>query len=71
MNKHKVPQLNDIRVVHVDKMPAGFVKDSRRDQKLYTLGGNWKPIEQVVVKVECLVRDPGEEQVNVLLGYVF
>ncbi len=73
------PQCNQsltpyFRYEHIDtqaKMPAGFVKDSRRDQKLYTLGGNWKPIEQVVVKVECLVRDPGEEQVNVLLGYVF
>lgn len=56
-----------------DKVPVGFVKDERLDKKIWTLGLNYKPHPQVVVKGDFEFRKSkaGEDDDKFALGLGF
>ncbi|HSG32196.1 MAG TPA: inverse autotransporter beta domain-containing protein [Thermodesulfobacteriota bacterium] len=56
-------------------VPAGFLRNPANDRDVLTFGLNYKPIPNVVVKVDYQVRDDeadsSNNQINLGLGYVF
>jgi hypothetical protein len=58
-----------------DSIPDGFKRSGRSDVEVTTIGVNFKPIDEVVFKVDYQMIDnaagTGEDQLNVALGYVF
>jgi hypothetical protein len=56
-------------------VPAGFVKDPENDRTVTTLGGMWKPLLNIAVKVDYQINrsgaGEGANQLNVSLGYLF
>jgi len=58
-----------------DEVPAGFVADPAHDVDSLTLGVAYKPIDQIVIKVDHQDYDnaagTGVDQFNVLLGWIF
>lgn len=57
------------------RVPAGFSADPANDQRLVTLGLSWKPIAQVAVKADYLIRRnqgrTGVNQINAAVAYLF
>ena len=57
------------------EVPAGFVRDPANDARVLTLGLNYYPIDQLVVKANVLrVRNAartGQNELQLGLGYVF
>lgn len=63
-----------VRYEHIDtqwSMPSGFVPDPTEEDDIVTLGLGYKPIDQIVIKADFEIRDTGDDQFNLLLGYVF
>ncbi|MCY3986473.1 MAG: hypothetical protein OXF23_05470 [Candidatus Dadabacteria bacterium] len=58
-----------------EKVPAGYERDPANDRTLYTIGLNYKPISNVVIKAEYQNLDTAagesEDQYNFGIGYVF
>jgi uncharacterized small protein (DUF1192 family) len=58
-----------------DKVPAGFVADPINDVEIVTLGIEFKPIDQIVIKADHQRIDneafDSTSQFNVLLGWIF
>ncbi len=58
-----------------EKVPAGFERDPANDRTQYTIGVNYKPIPNVVIKAEYQnldnAADEAKDQFNFGLGYVF
>jgi hypothetical protein len=58
-----------------DRVPSGFAADPANDVELLTLGIEYKPIDQIVIKVDHQSVDneagTGNDQFNVLLGWIF
>jgi hypothetical protein len=58
-----------------DRVPAGFAADPANDVEILTLGIEYKPIDQIVIKVDHQNIDneagTGTDQFNVLLGWIF
>lgn len=58
-----------------DEVPAGFRANPANDVDVWTLGAAFKPIEQIIFKVDYQNYDnaagTGADQFNALLGYVF
>ncbi len=58
-----------------DEVPAGFVADPAHDVDSLTLGIAYKPIDQIILKVDHQDYDnaagAGVDQFNVLLGWIF
>lgn len=58
-----------------DEVPRGFSADPANDVEVLTLGFSYKPIDQIVVKVDHQSFDneagTGTDQFNVLLGWIF
>jgi hypothetical protein len=58
-----------------EEVPAGFVANPANDVKLLTLGVAYKPIPQVILKVDFQNYDnaagTGVDRFNVALGYLF
>jgi hypothetical protein len=56
-------------------VPAGFVADPANDVESLTLGVAFKPIEQIILKVDHQNYDnaagTGVDRFNVLLGWIF
>lgn len=52
-------------------VPGGFASSPTRDEKLVTFGINWKPISQIVFKLDFADADQGLDQWNAAVGYVF
>jgi hypothetical protein len=52
-------------------MPDGYTAEANRQDEILTVGLNFKPIDQVVVKLDFEDRDQGADRLNLLLGYVF
>ena len=59
------------RIDTQDDMPTGFVSDPDQDDEILVFGVNYKPIPQVVVKVDYEQWDNDYDRFNVLFGYVF
>jgi thiamine biosynthesis lipoprotein ApbE len=57
------------------KVPNGFAANPANDQELWTFGVQWQPIDNVVVKLDYIDFENGDDsavdQWNVLIGYVF
>ena len=60
------------------KVPTGFLRNPANDQNILTLGVNFKPIPQAVIKIDWQDVDnannganSGTDQWNVSLGYIF
>ncbi len=57
------------------EVPSGFLRNPANDRDVWTIGLNYKPIPNVVVKVDYQIRDDGatsaNNQFNLGLGYVF
>lgn len=51
--------------------PSGFASDAELDDEIWTIGLNWKPIEQIVIKVDYDDWDGAGDSLNILIGYVF
>jgi hypothetical protein len=63
-----------VRYEHIDtqdSMPTGFTTDRSKDNEILTLGINYKPIPQVVIKLDYENWDNDFDRFNVLFGYVF
>ena len=58
-----------------DEVPAGFAANPANDVEILTLGFAWKPIDQIILKVDHQdignQAETGVNQFNVLLGYIF
>ncbi len=58
-----------------DEVPAGFSASPANDVEIMTLGFAWKPIDQIILKVDhqdiSNQAETGVNQFNVLLGYIF
>ncbi len=58
-----------------DKVPSGFTASGKNDVELTTIGVNFKPIEEVVLKGEYQLYDNAadtlQDQWNLALGYIF
>ncbi len=56
-------------------VPSGFARNPKNDVDVTTIGINWKPIPQAVIKVDYQNIDDaagtGVDQVNAALGYIF
>jgi hypothetical protein len=52
-------------------MPTGFTAERSNDDEILTLGINYKPIPQVVIKLDYENWDNDFDRFNVLFGYVF
>ena len=52
-------------------VPRGFASSPTRDDELVTFGINWKPISQIVFKLDFADADQGLDQWNAAVGYVF
>ena len=56
-------------------MPTGFAANPANDVEILTLGVEYKPIDQIVLKVDHQNVDneagTGTDQFNVLLGWIF
>ena len=57
------------------RVPVGFESNPANDEAIVTVGAQWLPIQQVVVKADYQFRDDeanqGVNQFNLALGYVF
>lgn len=63
-----------LRYEHIDtqaRMPAGFAADPSRDNEIWTVGVQLKPIQNIVLKIDYSDWDGADDQFNVLLGYIF
>lgn len=74
--RHRLlPYVRLERINTQDRVPAGFAADPANDQTITTLGAQWLPIPQVVVKADYQVwsdeADQGLNRFNLALGYVF
>ncbi|HET7039391.1 MAG TPA: hypothetical protein VFH97_05855, partial [Gemmatimonadales bacterium] len=58
-----------------DEVPDGFAADPANDLDVVTLGGAWKPLPQIAVKLDYQIRRnearTGVNQLGVALGYLF
>lgn len=54
-----------------ESVPSGFSADSDQHDKIVTFGLNYKPIEQVVLKLDYEDWDDSGDRLNFLIGYVF
>jgi uncharacterized small protein (DUF1192 family) len=58
-----------------DEVPQGFLADPANDVEVLTLGFAYKPIDQIVIKVDHQSFDneagTGADQFNVVLGWIF
>lgn len=58
-----------------DKVPSGFTASGKNDVQLTTVGLNFKPIEEIVLKGEYQFYDDEadslSDQLNMALGYIF
>ena len=52
-------------------MPDGFTSLRAQDNEILTVGLNWKPIEQIVFKLDHESWIRGRDRTNVLMGFVF
>jgi len=56
-------------------VPTGFLRNPANDQKIFTLGLQYKPVPQTVIKVDWQNVDnrarTGVDQFNIGLGYIF
>jgi hypothetical protein len=52
-------------------MPSGFTADPEEDDEIVTVGLAWKPIDQIVVKLDYQDWDGDPDQLDLLFGYVF
>jgi len=52
-------------------MPAGFLSDPSQEDEIYSFGINYKPIPQVVIKLDYEDWDNDFDRFNILFGYVF
>jgi hypothetical protein len=57
------------------EVPAGFLRNPARDQNVWTLGLEYKPISNIVIKADYMgfanEADSGVDQFSILLGYSF
>jgi len=70
-----MPYLRWEKVNTHDEVPDGFAADPARDQSIFTFGLQWKPIPQVVTKLDYQMHsndaNTGVDQFNVAVGYLF
>ena len=52
-------------------MPSGFARDPSQADDILTLGLNWKPIDNVVVKIDYQDWNDGADRFDFLIGYIF
>lgn len=63
-----------VRYEHIDtqdQVPAGTSRDASQEDRIWTVGVNFKPIKQVVVKLDYERWDEDYDRFNILFGYVF
>ncbi|MEC7584616.1 MAG: hypothetical protein VYE77_09875, partial [Planctomycetota bacterium] len=53
------------------KMPQGYVADSAEDNEIFTFGLNYKPISQVVFKIDYAAWNNEYDRFTIGMGYVF
>ncbi|MFT7669311.1 MAG: hypothetical protein ACI8X5_002011 [Planctomycetota bacterium] len=53
------------------KMPAGLTADPFYDEKITTMGIDWKPIANIVLKAAYLDYDNDDDSMQLSMGYVF
>ena len=57
------------------RVPAGFVREAGNDRRVDTVGVSWKPIPNVVMKLDWQDFEDrggtGVDQVNLALGFIF
>ena len=57
------------------RVPAGFLRDPEKDQTIWTIGVEYKPIRNIVIKADYQAMDDDADsavdQLNLVLGYNF
>lgn len=53
------------------RMPAGTPADAAFDERVWTVGANWQPISEIVVKAAFQDRRRSGDRFDVLLGWIF
>lgn len=70
-----IPYLRYEQVDTQAEVPQGFNRNPASDQTIVTLGGAWKPIPNVVVKLDWQLQEneanTALDQFNIALGYLF
>ena len=70
-----VPYVRYEQINTQDRIPDGFSADPANDRQIITIGAEWKPILNLVVKTDYLINkneaDTGVNQFNVNIGYLF
>lgn len=59
------------RIDTQDRVPSNAIRDASQEDEILTVGINYKPIPQVVVKLDFEHWDEDFDRFNVLFGYVF
>lgn len=54
-----------------DRLPFGTARDASQEDEIWTVGVNFKPVRQVVVKLDYEHWNDDFDRFNVLFGYVF
>jgi hypothetical protein len=75
-NQYAAPFVRYSQVDTQKRVPTGFVADLAQNQDIFTVGLSYKPIPQVVLKLDYRafwVEGNGErpDEVNVGLGFIF
>ena len=52
-------------------VPSGFTSSPANDEEIVTFGVQWKPVDQVVVKIDYQDRERGTDGASIVLGYIF
>lgn len=63
-----------VRYEHIDtqaSVPTGYVVDRTKDNEVWTFGVAFKPIPQIVIKLDLECWDDDNDRCNILFGYVF
>jgi len=53
------------------RVGSGFAADPANDERIVTLGLHFRPLDQVVFKVDYEDSDRGSDRFNIGMGYVF
>jgi hypothetical protein len=69
------PYLRYEKINTQSDVPFGFLKNPANDQSVWTIGLEYKPISNIVIKADYMAisneADSGVDQFNILLGYSF
>lgn len=74
MNNSEQAMIPFVRWENIDTqkdMAAGYTADAAQEDTILTFGVHYRPIEKVVIKADFQSYDKGDDQFEILFGYIF